>query len=289
MRFDRESYRKLYVTESAEHRLMSLFARGLRDHLLRYAMEDGTLLPNTINPADDLCRVLGAAGSERRLVAQAVEELRRVGYLTLERSRLSITHYVEAQESRTPGALRQQRYRDSHRNVTPGVTRDADSNVTRDVTSNRRDETRRDIADESAGARDGVGSSDSPNEPEPKLTVCPLNLAEVAEKTGIVRDFAERYRVDPKQLHPIVHEFVAHWTIGGGMGRKELNWPRKLRSRLKDACEKPGGLAAPGAVEHSARKPQRTRGGRPEAFGALVADYVPTEQVPYHQPWRPKS
>jgi hypothetical protein len=135
VRFDRESYRKLYISESAEHRLMSLFARGLRDYLLRFATEDGTLIPKTTKPADDLCRVLGASGAERKHVGSAIDELLSVGYLSLTDGRLWVTRYVEAQEARSPGALRQQRYRDNHRDV----TRDADSDVTNNVTSSRRD------------------------------------------------------------------------------------------------------------------------------------------------------
>lgn len=140
MRFDRESYRKLYVAESAEHRLLSLFARGLRDYLLRFATEDGTLLPGSKRAAEDLCRVLGASSGERRHVLAAVEELIGVGYLTLDpNGRLWITRYVEAQQARSPGALRQQRYRDNHSRVTRNATDDVTPPVTDNVTSNRRD------------------------------------------------------------------------------------------------------------------------------------------------------
>lgn len=277
MRFDRESYRKLYVAESAEHRLLSLFSRGLRDYLLRFAMEDGTLLPKSSKPAEDLARVLGAAGSERRMVAHAVTDLIGVGYLSYEDGRLWITRYVDAQEARSPGALRQQRYRDNHRDVTQPVTRDADSNVTNNVTSNRRDETRREIADESSARAPEV---QEPQEPEPKLAICPLGLLEKAEKTGIVSEFCEKYRSEAEPIREVIREFESYWTIGGGMGRKEANWMRKLREHLRRHCEKPGGLEAPGALEHAQRQPKRGRGGAPTA----LAEALP---APYHDAWKP--
>lgn len=85
MRFDRESWRKLYVAESLDHRRMPLFARGLRDYLLRFAREDGTLLESTQDPIGDLGRTLGAQPAELEQLAAYVEELLDVGYLTLER------------------------------------------------------------------------------------------------------------------------------------------------------------------------------------------------------------
>ncbi len=86
-------------------------------------------------------------------------------------------------------------------------------------------------------------------EPDPALTICPLDLVETAKSAGIVRDFVERYQVEPEQILDAVREFVSHWTIGGGMGRREANWPRKLRSHLKHTCERLGGLKPIGEVK----------------------------------------
>jgi hypothetical protein len=161
LRFDRESYRKLYVAESLEHRQLSLFARGLRDYLLRFAEEDGTLLRGSANAAEDLCRVLGASAGERRHVLAATGDLMRIGYLTLDQDgRLWITRYVEAQERRSPGALRQQRYRDNHRDV----TRDADSNATSDVTYSKL----RDIAKKPPSGVSRARARRAPADWEPK-------------------------------------------------------------------------------------------------------------------------
>lgn len=97
-----------------------------------------------------------------------------------------------------------------------------------------------------------------------KLTLCPLNLTETAEKVGIVSDFVERYRAEPEQIRDAVREFVTHWTIGSGQGRREGNWPKKLRGHLKHTCERLGGLKPPGAIAHEET----------------------TSQVPYHAPVR---
>jgi len=87
---------------------------------------------------------------------------------------------------------------------------------------------------------------------------------DIAKFHGIIRDFVVRYSVEPEQITDAVREFVSHWTIGGGMGRKEANWPRKLRSHLKHTCERLGGL-----------KP----------IGEVKAIEVAT-QLPYHAPAR---
>jgi hypothetical protein len=110
VRFDRESWRKLYVLESSQHRLLSLSARSFRDFLLRFAEEDGTLLHDSTDIARDLCRVIGADSSDKKQVAADIKELVAVGYLTVEGKRLWITKFLEAQEARSPAALRQAKY-----------------------------------------------------------------------------------------------------------------------------------------------------------------------------------
>lgn len=160
MKFERESWRKLYVAESAEHRLMSVVARGLRDYLLRIAGDDGTLLASTKDAKQDVLRLLNPTSTEKRLVAEAFEELLRIGYLSLEGGRLWITKFVEAQASRSAGALRQERYKQRREglasdegvidtvteSVTQSVTGDgaADAPLTLHLDETRRDETRRD-------------------------------------------------------------------------------------------------------------------------------------------------
>lgn len=91
---------------------------------------------------------------------------------------------------------------------------------------------------------------DSPETDDPKLTICPLDLREKAESAGILRDFVDKYQAEPEQIREVIREFVSYWSIGGGVGRKHANWPRKLREHLRRACEKPGGLKPIGELEH---------------------------------------
>lgn len=149
MRFERESYRKLYVVESPEHQLLPLVTRGLRDYLLRFAAEDGTLLAKSTDPIGDMAVILRARPKERKHVELAIGELQRVGYLRIERGRVWLPKFEEAQAARSPGALRQQRLRDKRRE-TGDVTSNDDNHVTDNVTRNAPiaspliDETRRD-------------------------------------------------------------------------------------------------------------------------------------------------
>lgn len=145
---------------------------------------------------------------------------------------------------------------------------------------------------------DGSGSSplpSTPNQTKPdesarEAAPCPLDLTSKAESLGIISEFAEKYRAEPEQLRKCTNEFVSYWTIGGGMGRKEANWPKKLREHLRRTCEKPGGLEPPGAIQHAQhQRKTRGKGGAPSALAEVIGDYVPSENVPYHQTWSPKS
>lgn len=164
LRFERESWRKLYIVESAEHRLMPIFSRGLRDYLLRLAGDDGTILSRSTDPKSDLQLLLGArSASDRTMISNSYDDLLRVGYLSFEGGRLWITRFAEAQEARSPGAKRQATYRKNHPSgkasqpsqptdadvasrlgVTSDVTSNASSNapVTSQIDETRRDETR---------------------------------------------------------------------------------------------------------------------------------------------------
>lgn len=133
MRYDREPWRKLYVSESVEDRMRPLLARGLRDYLLRHAKDDGTILPKTSDPGGDLARALGAHDGERDTVARYVQDWIDDGFLALRRDALVIRNFARAQKARSKGAERQKRYR-SKKKGEDGVTRDATSDVTNDVT-----------------------------------------------------------------------------------------------------------------------------------------------------------
>jgi hypothetical protein len=160
MRFDRESWRKLYIVESAEHRLLPMFTRGMRDYLLRLASDDGTILRNSSTPKADLQRLLNVEKQEKPLVDRGFDQLVAIGYLSVNRGRVWITRFAEAQEARSPGAKRQATYKanleakkrlsessppPSPASVTTNVTGDAqgDAPVTSQIDETRRDETRR--------------------------------------------------------------------------------------------------------------------------------------------------
>jgi 5-methylcytosine-specific restriction endonuclease McrA len=113
VKFERESWRKLYVPESVEHRLMSVFSRGLRDYLLRHAEEDGTLIRSK-TPVDSLAKALGVEPKERKQFKTSIEDLIGVDYLTLDPERLWITRFSDAQAARSPGAERQAAWRATH-------------------------------------------------------------------------------------------------------------------------------------------------------------------------------
>jgi hypothetical protein len=149
--FDRESWRKLYVRESAEDRLLPLLCRGLRDYLLRHAKDDGTILTRTEDPAGDLARALTAHSHEAKPVQGFVRMLLDTGFLSHVSGRLWITNFADAQAARSAGARRQKKYRDAQQTpkqetsdapVTPTAVTD---NVTSDArATSQREETRRD-------------------------------------------------------------------------------------------------------------------------------------------------
>lgn len=141
MRFERESWRKLYVAESVSHRMLPLFTRGLRDYLLRHAEDDGTILRGSEDHASDLARVLYATVQERRQIESALDDLYRIGYLETNAGRLWIVKFAEAQSSRSPGARRQAEYRIREQCDVTGDTDDASDG---DATGYVIDKTRRD-------------------------------------------------------------------------------------------------------------------------------------------------
>lgn len=215
MRFDRESWRKLYITESMEHRMLSLFARGLRDYLLRFAEEDGTLLRHTEDPARDLAVVLSVVQpAERRQLKQAVADLQRVGYLAHDGGRLSIAKFVEAQTARSPAAKRQKEFRDRQRlkkesdapgNSAAPLLQGVTSNATGDAAGNatvtlQKDETRR---DETRRQQQPSPEDVIPCPPDLALSEAQATNREMAgcpwwAQEAITRSFVGRYLADPE-------------------------------------------------------------------------------------------
>lgn len=146
VRFDRESWRKLYRSESPEDRLLPVAVRGVRDYLIRYAKDDGTLLESTTDPGADMARVLGAHPDEFDAIKSAVERLFGSKYLSHKKGRLWITKFREAQEARSPNAARQLRYREKRktpREHNESVTSNATPDAHETLEEKRREEKRR--------------------------------------------------------------------------------------------------------------------------------------------------
>ena len=101
MDFSREAWRKLYIRENLDHQSWPLFARGLRDYLIRSARDDGTLVAKTEDPCGDVARALRATDDEVSEVRAAVELMIYDGYLSWKKQRLFITHFEEAQRRAT--------------------------------------------------------------------------------------------------------------------------------------------------------------------------------------------
>jgi 5-methylcytosine-specific restriction endonuclease McrA len=114
--YDTEAWYKLYIRESTEDRLLPVLNRSLRDFLLRLAKsrEDATILAKTENPGEDLARALGAHQDEHDLIVSFINSMLKDGYLRHKKGRLWITNFVNAQQARSPGAIRQQRWRENN-------------------------------------------------------------------------------------------------------------------------------------------------------------------------------
>lgn len=235
MRFEHESWRKLYVAESIEHRLLPIFTRSLRDYLLRMADDEGTLLKQTKAPSADLARVLIVDAAERKQFDAAVTKLLEIEYLTLSRGRLFITRFVDAQAARTPGALRQKRYRERHQNSASDAHEASPRDITRDVTLDETsiDEIRRDEIPQPPSPLPLVNPDDAPRPIALDFELHPSAVTELAKFTGQTEDV----------IRAAAAEFKAYWAIGGGMGKKRTHWQAKCRDDVRHKHES-GALSA---------------------------------------------
>jgi len=138
MKWERESWRKLYLREPNEQLLWPLLTRSLRDYLLRRADDDGVLFRSTADPAGDLCRALGARDSECDTVCDSVRTMLADGYLVhVTGGELRIRNLRDAQERRSQAALRKAAQRERERAARARVTPAGQAPVT--VTIVKRD------------------------------------------------------------------------------------------------------------------------------------------------------
>jgi hypothetical protein len=107
------------------------------------------------------------------------------------------------------------------------------------------------IPDPDESARASVPDEQGTWDGSERETACPLDIAQRAKVLGIPEKLAESLKVDRSAVDALIHDFASYWTIGGGMGQKRRHWMRKLRENVRKEAGKPGGLPAPGALEHS--------------------------------------
>lgn len=149
MKWHNESWVKLYIRRTAEWDDLSVMARGMGNELLKYAKNDGSLCRTKgREPAMAVALVLKPKPEELEAVVAAAGELIEDGYLVVSDGFIWIKNYEDAQERRSPSAVKQQRYRDrkeaeTHESTGNAVTTDAllalpGSEMIRDET--RRDE-----------------------------------------------------------------------------------------------------------------------------------------------------
>lgn len=93
-------------------------------------------------------------------------------------------------------------------------------------------------------------------------TVCPLDLVERAEKTGVLEELATSLRVPIESVRDSAAEFVQYNTIGKGIGTRRLHWMKELRGNVCRAA-RGGFLKAPGLLEHQrvSRETKTRHGG----------------------------
>lgn len=222
------------------------------------------LLTDGFVPADMLDEVRGPKDQKKRTAAlQALREVRLLDEAT---GGVQLHNYTKHSKSRAQvlalrdaARARQTKFRGGNgegnggANATSNAQRNAVTNVppTPSVTvpSPHLSTPLHSTPDESSARTHEVPSD---FETDPKATICPLDLREKAEAAGILGDFVDRYQADAEQIRAAIREFVTYWTIGGGTGRKQLHWLKKLREHLRRACEKPGGLKPIGEIEHDA-------------------------------------
>lgn len=129
MKWHNESWVKLYVRRTAEWDDMSVMARGIANELLKYAKNDGSLCRTKGRVAAlAVAMVLKPKADELDAVQAGAEELIEDGYLVVADGFVCIKNYEDAQERRSPEALRQQRHRDRNQAKTQEPKRDIDRN-----------------------------------------------------------------------------------------------------------------------------------------------------------------
>lgn len=114
MRWQIETWRKLYTAKPASWLALPVSARGLGRELLTYCDDRGRIPIGDEPPGPAVSRLLSAHRGEQKRIDSDVAALLKDGYLLHEGDALVIRNFVQAQE-RSSSAERQQRYRDRQR------------------------------------------------------------------------------------------------------------------------------------------------------------------------------
>jgi hypothetical protein len=111
------------MKRAARWLLLPLLARGLASEIERLAGADGLIELGGADPADAVCRLLGAHRSEAGAVKKHLDALIEGGHLVLDGDG---GLQVPRVDSRSPGALRQAKWRERRRgDVSEALRRDA--------------------------------------------------------------------------------------------------------------------------------------------------------------------
>jgi hypothetical protein len=273
LNFEDERYVRIYTRKTVTTKLLGWDGRMCLHALLLEVDRAGILELEGLEPAEALAALADLPLEHART---GVAKLLERGVVTVHDRVLFVPNFIRAQEATQSDAQRQRESRArraaAHRAgslLDELVTErdDGSQGVTKSHAQSQHVTTGHSVLSRAVPANPAVLVGDraqgraptaTPADSEPaatetKLTTCPLDLLEKAESVGIVRDFVERYGVEPEQIRAGTREFVTHWTIGGGMGRRDANWFRKLRADLKFKCETPGKLKPIGELEHDAQ------------------------------------
>ncbi len=124
----------------------------------------------------------------------------------------------------------------------------------------------------------GVREKPEANREEEHETVCPLDLAERAERAGIHEEFAKFYATTVDAVREVIQEFVAYWTIGGGQGKRRKHWLTKLRQKLKETGQQ-NRFKAQGQIDHERRTAAQVRRPRRKPQAEAPAERLSAEQI----------
>lgn len=279
MSSDGRPWRKLQRLERASHRLWTVTARAVRDHLLRLPDDtDGVIFSSTDDPIGDLLIALNAHEEERDEIGKALEFLLDDGYLVHESGCLSIRNFDkeqadEADKKRSDSAERKRRQRERERERAAGSQDARDHGVTCHATvtghvtdpvtvtsrsiKKRREEKRLPVTrDCDRVTCDESQSQQSTSQQSPTTLgkiACPADLRLATEQ----RSTLEASMVPGWAIDAITTDFVSTAIADQGDLRQLVHWrkclSRAISGRWNDPAKRP-------------KRPSEQASGEPEGW-----------------------